>query len=308
MLKGMSSFTKASALDYSGIGMKRFVLIFIIISMPIRLIFSMGADDNRTYEAQLATDYPIIIDSLTDGQITAAEAKEHLARLRESNDISYNDEAGMLDSFVDQLDEGLITKDQALLYFTYLKENRISELRKEEGSNSVLSYQKELMTEFKLAIDHLSSHEISIDEAIVEMERYQRNSGFLKSDMYDRLQTLLQTYKSGDLNDLQLQSSFDDIRSEWQDSNDLDLDSEMEIAEFEDQDSDDIDEIDDLAEAEAEAEKDDEEESEDEAEDEREDEVESEDEFEEVDEEEEEDDSEEESDNEIEDDLPDDDI
>jgi len=198
--------------------MKRYLILIAILSIPYFSLYPSGIQDYREYQSELTEKFPIVVDSLAKGEITAAEAKGILGEIRTAYNISYNDESGIIDSFLDQLGEGEISRDNALLYFSYLKDKRIPELRREEGNSSALGYQKELLETYNEVISDLSSKMISIEEAILNMETFQRNSGFLRNRMFVKLQTLLVSYQTGTITDTQLRSRYTRIKKDWEDS------------------------------------------------------------------------------------------
>jgi len=198
--------------------MKKYLILIAIFSIPYLPLFPSGLQDYREYQAELSQQFPAVVDSLAKGEITSTEAKDKLGEIRAAYNMSYTDESGIIDSFLDQLGEGEITKESALLYFSYLKDKRIPELRREEGNSSALSYQKELLETYSEVISNLSANMTSIEEAILNMETFQRNSGFLRNRMFVKLQTLLLTYQTGSITDNQLRSRYTAIKNSWKDS------------------------------------------------------------------------------------------
>ena len=195
--------------------MEKYFFLFSFFFKSSYSLFSAGTADQTDYQSELSVQCPHIIDSIATGEMSSKEGKTVLKELRAAHKVSYSDEAGIIDSFLDQLEEGQITREDALLYFSYLKDKKIPEIRKNEGNSSFLEYQKKLLEQYNEVISALLSDEMTIERAILRMEAFQRNSGFLNNKMFIELQTLLRSYQSGALPGSQLHSDYISIRDEW---------------------------------------------------------------------------------------------
>ena len=195
--------------------MEKYFFLFSFFFISSYSLFSAGTADQTDYQSELSVQCPYVIDSIATGEMSSAEGKTMLKELRAVHKVSYSDEAGIIDSFLDQLERGQITREDALLYFSYLKDKKIPEIRKDEGNSSFLEYQKKLLEKYNEVISALLSDDMTIESAILRMEAFQRNSGFLNNKMFIQLQTLLLSYQSGALPGSQLHSDYLSIRDEW---------------------------------------------------------------------------------------------
>lgn len=198
--------------------MKKYFLLNAIFLFSIFSLFPMGNSDKIVYQEELTQLYPQLVKSISNGELSASQAKNQLEALRNTYKISYNDEAGIVDVFIDQLDKGKITGENAILYFSYLKDKKIPDLRRDEGNHAVLDYQKDLLIEYEKVIEDLFNNNVSIDQAIHQLESFQRQSGFLRNRLFVKLQTFLISYRSELLTEFQMRNKFAQTKRAWESS------------------------------------------------------------------------------------------
>ena len=133
------------------------ILVLILLSSGNGFIQAMGsAENSESYKTEIEQTFRQLIEGIYSGNTDAAEAKSELDRLRESRGISYNDNAGVLDSIIDRAYEHKLTYNESLFYFDLLQDNKLVQHRQESYRLRSQQHQKEII---KLMLQHMETAE-----------------------------------------------------------------------------------------------------------------------------------------------------
>jgi len=120
--------------------------VFLILSFPADSS-AMGNRENRNaYKIELQTLFDESIDGIFMNKTDAPAVKNKIEALRNVYDISYTDEAGILDAIIDRTAEKTFTKDESHFYFGLLNDGKLMEYRKENARKQSEQHQIEVLS------------------------------------------------------------------------------------------------------------------------------------------------------------------
>ena len=103
--------------------------LFLILPQFITARGSMESD--REYVSLLKTTFEQILTAHEAGEITSLDGKMMLSELRDRYNKPYNDEYGILEALIDQLEENSLTYNEARYHFSLLQVGKLMEYRQE---------------------------------------------------------------------------------------------------------------------------------------------------------------------------------
>ena len=159
-------------------------------------------ENERAYKAELKQEFSSIIDDIHSQKISAESAKNKISSLRNKYQISYTDEAGIIDSIIDRTAETDFSVEEAEFYFTHLQNGTLMAYRKEKHINDVISL-------LQSSLQNGNS-----DKLLSILDNYYEFTGLEKDDNYSRIHTII-TAPSVDAHSIwEIKSGLDSIKSE----------------------------------------------------------------------------------------------
>ena len=205
--------------------MKKLVFLILIIVLPV-YAFSMGnREDDAGYRNELTYVFDNTVTGIYSSDITLLQGKEALKKLRDSYNIGYTDESGVIDYMLDRVYEGTMLPNETKYYFNLLQENKLSEYRIESYQKQFNFHQKEMLHLMQSMTGLNASSATSVSELRNTINNYYDFFGLRYGQEYRILNDLLILLEEGKISVETLQDRLATMEKEVSDKTIVDASS-----------------------------------------------------------------------------------
>ncbi len=174
-------------------------LAVMVLIIPLTVYAGGNAEKNENYRTELANVFNETVAGIYNDEISLSDGHEELKTLRSRYDISYTDEAGVMDSMLDRVYEGTMSPAETKYYFSLMQEKKLSEYRTLSYQKRFYLHQNELMGLMQSIIADSSSDSVSVSVLRNTMNNYYDFFGLRFGEEYRSLNKLLIMFEDGEL-------------------------------------------------------------------------------------------------------------
>ncbi|MBI9107010.1 MAG: hypothetical protein JEZ04_09720 [Spirochaetales bacterium] len=175
------------------------MFLFMIFILTGNLTAMGASEGSHAYESALKQVFDELIDGIYNSETQAVSAKIKLHDLRDKYDISYTDEAGILDAIIDRAQEQSLTRDEAQFFFQLLQEGKLMEYRKEASRKRSELHHRELLSLLRQKLESSSSQEGSVSGLLPILNNYYNFVGLEYDKEYSSLSSLIISLENGSI-------------------------------------------------------------------------------------------------------------
>ncbi len=103
-----------------------FLVLPLLFLIPFSLFSKGSLEREQAYRDEIQNSFTRTVQAVEAGDMSGREAKSVLAQVRRKYNRSYTDFSGMLDSLIDDVEEGRIGSEEAVLLYGEREQQRQS--------------------------------------------------------------------------------------------------------------------------------------------------------------------------------------
>jgi len=175
----------------------------------------MGArEDASAYKLELEQVFDEVIGDICISGTGSDSAKNKLKDLRTRHDISYTDEAGILEAIIDRAGEQSLTYDEAQFYFELLQDGKLMEYRQDAYRQKSELHLRELLSLLQQQLELAGSGGESEEELSAVLNNYYDIVGLEYDEQYFRLSNLILSLKEGRITAQEMMTGLDSMNQQ----------------------------------------------------------------------------------------------
>jgi len=194
-----------------------FFILSLILSQP--LLARGVSEQQRAYQEEVGRVFSQSVVPLSEGTVRALEIRRTFAQLRQKYDLPYSDEAGILDSIVDDLAQKELNPEEGEQFFAMLMDGRLEQYRLALRRQQTEQMQLQVLRDLQ-AMLRGSEEEKSAEVLRSYVHNLYRITGAQYDEMYLEITNLIDNYESRTINSDELLGQLTRIREQTSPVND----------------------------------------------------------------------------------------